>query len=205
MPELIRLRLKYKSPKMEGQITEKNYPIEWLWVFKSSAPFLFVLTFLLLSYFLDPNDSETKSTIIVYIGFIILFPVLMALRKLTFQYSVESQFLKLRQGVLKKEERHIPFGVIQNVYVKQSIFDRIFRIASFTLENASLGAGAGQQPTKYGFLNKSFGKQKEIEFAGFHGNKVIIPGLKKENAESLKNIVLQKIKENPIEDSQSGL
>ncbi|KKQ24850.1 MAG: Membrane-flanked domain DUF304 [Microgenomates group bacterium GW2011_GWC1_37_12b] len=205
MPELIHLRLKHKSPEMESQITEKNYPIEWLWVFKSSAPFLFIFSLLLISYMFDPEDPETKQSIMIYIGIIILFPTLTVLKKLTFHYSVESQFLTLRQGVLKKEERHIPYGVIQNVYVKQSIFDRIFKIASFTLENASLGAGAGQQPTKYGFLNKSFGKQKEIEFAGFHGNKVIIPGLKKENAESLKNILLQKIKENPIEDSQSGL
>ena len=40
---------------------------------------------------------------------------------------------------------------------------------------------------------------------GFSGNKVSIPGLTKANAEILKGIVLQKMKENPIEDSQSGL
>jgi len=190
---------------MEDQITEKNYPIEWLWVFKSSAPFLFIFVILLISSAFDPEKVEATLTVVIYTVIIILSSTSTALRKLTFHYSVESQFIKLRQGILKKEERHIPYGVIQNVYVKQSLFDRIFKIASFTLENASLGAGAGQRPAKYGFLNKCFGKQKEIEFAGFYGNKVIIPGLKKENAESLKNIILQKIKENPIEDSQSGL
>jgi hypothetical protein len=40
---------------------------------------------------------------------------------------------------------------------------------------------------------------------GFSGNKVNIPGLTKQNAEILKGIILQKMKENPIEDSQSGL
>lgn len=47
--------------------------------------------------------------------------------------------------------------------------------------------------------------KSRYEALGFVGNKIHIPGLKKDDAEALKAIILQKVKENPIEDSQSGL
>ncbi len=79
------------------------------------------------------------------------------------------------------------------------MFDRLFGLASLTLENASeLGINRTQGQIK-------LRAQERTETVGFSGNNVSIPSLKKQNAEALKGIVLQKIKENPIEDSQSGL
>jgi uncharacterized membrane protein YdbT with pleckstrin-like domain len=192
---------------MEGIITEKNYPIQRLWVFKSILGSLFTLIFVvvyfLISSRLISDDTEMNlfairifgPYVILALGFAIFYFIVTALRRANFHYFIEEKFLTLKQGILSKQQRHIPYGVIQNLFVKQDLFDRIFGLASLTIENASQGAGVLAVPQR----------RQEIEMVGSSGNKVSIPGLTKQNAETLKEIVLQKMKENPVEDSQSGL
>ena len=147
-------------------------------------------------FWLARVDISKDSAISIYIPLIIIFTishlVVIILLRVTFHYSIEQQFLTLRQGILSKQQRHIPYGVIQNLFITQDLFDRIFGLASLTIENASQGAGAFTAP-------------QQMELVGFSGNRVSVPGLTKSNAEILKGIILQRMKENPIEDSQSGL
>lgn len=197
---------------MNEIITEKNYPVQGLRVFKSIIGSLLalILSFLIfISYRLDvtSKDSEINFYLVAIVGFAIFHFIVTILRKANFHYSIEEKFLILKQGILSKQQRHIPYGVIQNLFVKQDLFDRIFRLASLTIENTSQGAGALAAPRQ----QKVFGlrvetqRRQQVEMLGFSENKVIIPGLTKANAEILKGVILQKMKENPIEDSQSGL
>ena len=195
---------------MDGVITEQNYPVEGIWVLKSILGSLIALlvfgSFYLIRLRFGINDNDTNFYLIVFAIFIPFYLVYSALRRATFHYSIDAKFLNLQQGILNKQQRHIPYGVIQNVFVKQDLFDRLFGLASLTLENASMGAGSQQEgQTKLFGLTLSNKKQQRVEMVGFSGNKVSIPGLTKQNAEVLKGIVLQKMKENPVEDSQSGL
>lgn len=177
-------------------ITEKNYPIATVWIFKSPLimALISIVAFLFGYYF--PV-------------FLILIPFYLVANPLTrrnFHFLVGDEFLEVKQGILSKGERHIPYGVIQNVLVKQDVFDRLFGIASLSIENAS--QGAGNQPAEKKFFGMNFGTKKSgqsTDFLGYGGNKVNIPGLKKQDAEALKEVILQKVKENPIEDSQLGL
>jgi uncharacterized membrane protein YdbT with pleckstrin-like domain len=178
---------------MNGVITEKNYPVESLWILKYMLNWLIVI-FIICVFLLLRRDSDI-SNLVIYMIFGIYSLIYAALRKSNFHYTIDVKFLYLKQGILNKQQRSIPYGVIQNIVVKQDLLDRIFGLASLILENASLGAGSGQD----------VGRQQRTEMVGFKGNKVSIPGLKKQNAETLKEIVLQKMKENPIDDSQSGL
>ena len=190
----------------EGIITEQNYPIEGKWIFKSilgsSIGVVIFFSFLLF--------SETNGELLFYLAYFAIFftfNVFYAiLSRSNFHYQIDAKFLNIRQGILRKQEKHIPYGVIQNVFVKQDLFDRLFGLASLALENASMGAGVHQAgQTKVFGMTLNNRKRSQIEAVGFSGNRVSIPGLTKQNAETLKNIVLQKMKENPIEDSQSGL
>ena len=196
---------------MDGIITEKDYPVQGLWIFKSIIGSLLSLIILVPLFWLSSFDTSKDSEISIYIPLIIIFAifhfVVTILRRATFHYSIEQQFLTLRQGILSKQQRHIPFGVIQNLFVKQDLFDRVFGLASLTIENASQGAGAFAAPQQQKVFGLRVGnqRQQQMEMVGFSGNKVSMPGLTKANAEILKGIVLQKMKENPIEDSQSGL
>src|SRR3989344_6560852 len=167
---------------MDGQqtITEKNYPIEAKWIFKSILRSILSALIFSLLFFFGLNDSRSKLYLIIFIGFVPIDLIYFALRRVTFHYSIDDKFLLLKQGILSKQQRHIPYGVVQNIYVKQDFLDRIFGLTSLTLENASANQTKGQQAEQPGTV-------------GFSGNKVIIPGLTKENAETLKNIILQKM------------
>ncbi len=205
---------------MDVIITEKDYPIRGLWVFKSIIYYLVVFIVIAIFFFnwsisYDDlslweslfKDSELKIYFWVYVA-VVPFSLMMAiLRRATFHYSIEPQFLTLRQGILSRQQRHIPYGVIQNLFVKQDLFDRIFGLASLTIENAAQGGGVLSAPQDQKIFGMRLGAQQrqQLEMVGFSGNKVSIPGLTRANADILKGIVLQKIKENPIEDSQSGL
>jgi len=198
---------------MNEVITEKNYPVEGIWVWKSILGLLIALavTGVYLLFFLTGAGGVKAIVGVIYnfgiyIIFAICYVIYAALRRNTFHYSIDSKFLNLQQGILNKQQRHIPYGVIQNVFVKQDLFDRVFGLASLSLENASMGAGS-QQEGQAKIFGMTLGnkKQQRNEMVGFSGNKISIPGLKKQNAETLKGIVLQKMKENPVEDSQSGL
>jgi len=196
---------------MDEIITEKNYPVQGLWILKSIIGSLLSLIILVpllwFSRFSESKDSEISLYIPLIIIFAIFHFIVTILRRATFHYSIEGQFLTLKQGILSKQQRHIPYGVIQNLFVKQDLFDRIFGLASLAIENASQGAGALAAPQQQKVFGLRIGNQQrqQVEMVGFYGNKVSIPGLTKANAEILKGIVLQKMKENPIEDSQSGL
>ena len=123
-----------------------------------------------------------------------------------FHYALEEKFLTVKQGVFRKQERHVPYGVIQTLCLKQDILDRCFDLASLAVEDASQG-GQAQQGAQMKFFGLSLTSSRRStgESLGFSGNKISIPGLSVQNAEALKAAILQKMKDNPMEDSQSGL
>jgi membrane protein YdbS with pleckstrin-like domain len=175
--------------------TEKEYPITTLWVFK--APIIIILTNIVTLIFG------------YYIPYLVLAMLLMLiinpLTKKNFHYSLEQRTLIVNQGILSKKQRNLPYGVIQHVFVRQDLFDRIFGLASLRIENASQGGGALGSGRMGSFRLSGVNTIGSAESIGASGNRIDIPGLKKQKAEELKNLFLQKIKENPIDDSQSGL
>jgi uncharacterized membrane protein YdbT with pleckstrin-like domain len=153
------------------------------------------------------NSLEFYYYIIFFGGVTIIFSfILPILQRLNFHYFIENDFLTLKQGILAKQEKHIPYGVIQNIFIKQDLLDRVFGLTSLIIENASQGAGLENVPQKKSiFMANNQQRREKIETIGFSGNKVSIPGLTKNNAESLKEILLQKMKDNQIQNNQSGL
>jgi len=178
------------SPQPTGKVvTEKDYPVTILWVFK--APIIIaVMTIMaaLLGYY---------SSYLVIILFIYL--IINPLARANFHYSLNDKYFHIRQGIIAKKQRSLPYGVIQNILIKQDLFDRVFRLASLRIENAS--QAGGNKNTHW--WNKKRGSRSSIYKGGLgsSGNGVNLLGLKKQDAEALKNVFLQKIKENPIEES----
>jgi len=178
------------------RISEKIYPIKTVWLIKPILRTLPVLAFLIV-VIAGSFDRYKPNTFFYLVVFLLLmqgvYPILF---RANFHYLLEERLLTIKQGILSKQQKHIPYGVIQNIFVKQDIFDRIFNLASVSIENASQAGGV---------TVSSYSKGNRYETIGFRGNKVVIPGLQKEDAESLKGILLERMKANPIDDSQSGL
>lgn len=197
---------------MNEIITEENYPIRTLWLFKQLIGALIILPiFFILSFFSilrAGGEIEISSSIfVVFLPFILIFGlalcvpvVIRALKRTNFHYSLEEKFIVLHQGIISKQNRNVPYGRIQGVFINQGLFERTFGLASLTFEDYSQGGRSSMSVEGYVGRGRS-----RHEICGFVGNKIHIPGLKKDDAEALKAIILQKVKKNPIEDSQSGL
>ena len=177
-------------------ISEKDYPIQGAWVFKSIVSLVIALIFFSARWLSLSGDKTVETYLYLLIVLIVaistpIYLINTMLSRTNFHYAVEENFLTLNQGILSKQQRHIPYGVIQNIFAKQDLLDRIFGLASLTIENASQVSDAQ--------------KRRQSREVGFSGNRVNIPGLKKIDAETLKDLILKKMKENPTDDNQSGL
>lgn len=183
--------------QQNDKYSDKNYPIEPIWVLKSTIASLILLPFLVAFFtFLFWGEFQTISTSsshsyesLFYLGFIILAVPLHffanVIRRATYHYQLEDKFLNLRQGIIRKQNRQLPFGVIQNVLVTRGLLDRLFGLSTLTIQNAT-------QSTVTDL------KAQAANHAGFFGNTINIPGLSKENAEEIKSVLLKKIQESPI-------
>lgn len=173
------------SPQHTAQtVTEKDYPITKLWIFK--APLIAIVMTIIALFF-----GYYFPYLVIAIPFWLIANPLIRSR---FHYSTGEKFFDVQQGVFFKKQRHLPYGVIQTVAVKQDWFDRVFGLASLAVEDASRGGGSKS-------FRMSGTYQQQGESLGSSGNKVNLPGLKKKDAEALKLIILQRMKENPVEES----
>ena len=132
----------------------------------------------------------------VILGMIVVW--VCKLQRKYFHYSLDKHYMNFSQGIITKQQRQIPYAVVQNIIIEQSLYDRICNMATLTLENASQGGGALQA------LDPSYQSGSTMSI-GSIGNRVIIPGLATEDAHNLKNDILQKMKDNPAINSRSGL
>lgn len=175
---------------------DKNYPIEPIWLLKGPLISLISLPFFMVFLiFIYRNDFSSLSKLstdsyrsLLYIGFFIIAPPLHfianVIRRATFHYQFDEKFLNLRQGLIRRQNRQLPFGVIQNVLVTRGILDRLFGLSTVIIQNAT-------QSTVKDVKAQTAG------YAGFFGNTIQIPGLSKDNAEKIKNALLEKIKDSP--------
>ena len=121
-----------------SSVDETIYPIQFAWIWKTGITFFLAVFFsVVLLIFGYVNYYLVFLILYSPIHFIVLF-----LRRKNFHYELNSAFLNIRQGVINKQQRTVPYGMIQNVFVKQDLFDRVFGLASLAIENASQGAGA---------------------------------------------------------------
>lgn len=178
-------------------ITEKDYPIRVRWIFKGAILSTAALLTFFILFFWPLWFSQSDYSIVVILTLLLLILSTVAgalLQRQTFHFSLEEKLLKIRQGIIAKQERYIPYAVIQNTYVKQDVLDRLLKLVSLQIENASQGT--------FGLTPGAIGKNEQV---GSLGNSVRIPGLSKKDAEKLKELILQKIKENPRGDTTAGL
>jgi membrane protein YdbS with pleckstrin-like domain len=189
-------------------ITEKNYPIRNIWIYRSaifalalSPVFLLIWVFFYKSVLVFSVDFLIVFAPMLAFIFLILFvPIVVNLiRRSNFHYSLEANFMVFRQGVISKQNLTVPYGRVQGVFINQNLPDRIFGLASITIEDFS-GGGISRMNIDG---EVRVGKTTQ-EFMGFLGNLIHIPGLKKSDAEAVKEFILNKTKDNSTNDS-SGL
>jgi membrane protein YdbS with pleckstrin-like domain len=194
--------------------TEKTYPVQSVWLFKSALQTL--LSFLVFSVIvtlrnLDHLDQLWKIFLFYSICLAVglgINAIISYLRRATFHFSIDEKFLTVRQGIIQKQEKHVPYAVIQHVLIKQDLADRILGLATFAVENATRGKDNEDGTQRVFGMKVKVSEQRrrrQLQTIGFKGNRLTIPGMRREDAAALRAVILQKMKENPLDDNQSGL
>lgn len=90
------------------------------------------------------SDYFSKGMLII-VGIIILHIILMYLYQTwyfnTYFYDLTNDYIVIKKGVITPREITIPYERIQDVYVDQDIFDRIFRLYDVHLSSATVSSG----------------------------------------------------------------
>ena len=166
---------------------DRQYPIQSRWMFKGV---LFLIPVAIFMVFLGPAF------------FILLFcamiqMVTLYLRRRTFSFTLDPAFLTVHQGIFSRQERHVPYGVIQHLVRKQDLADRLLGLTTIVIENASSG-GVGQSIR----VNR---RGRNMEMPGFSGNRITIPGLTSADAEALRTALLTAMHEHQADATSAGL
>jgi len=90
-------------------------------------------------------------------------------------YSLEAKTIIFKTGILARSEKNLPYSKIQHVVIYEGFWQRVFNIASVSIETAGEGGFIQQNP-----------QQIQLRIGPF------IPNLLKEDAVKLKNEILIK-------------
>jgi len=117
------------------------HPWSWLFVLlQQLKQFIFPLVALLVFGARKGDDGEFWVALAPVIGIAVLV-VLAILQYFTYRYVIGRDGLTVREGLLHRSRREIPFSRIHNVVVHQSLLHRMFGVAEVRLESAG-----GQKP-----------------------------------------------------------
>lgn len=178
-------------------INEKSHPIEKRWVIKN------VILWLPFCAFMPMAIIQEFIFSYFIIGLIISPPLIYLYFMLTiknYHYEFGDKLITLKQGIISKSERTVMYGRIQKICVFQGIINRLLGLASISIETASEGAGA-----KFIAQDSKCKANLAGVLLGFYSNRIGIPGILYKNALEIKDVVMERIKLNPIDDAQSGL
>lgn len=107
-----------------------------------------------------------------------------------FKYRFDEDFICANQGIISRSERHLPYSVIQSVVIRQDILDRLFGLATIIVENASFG-GIGMPANNNRSASMAYGSAS-MGSMGMHANKFVLSGITLDDAEKLREWLLNK-------------
>ena len=186
---------------MNEIITEKKYPVSWLWVLQSISRYFSGLIVLVLLLVFSPFIQNMVFNLIGDLEEIYPYLIIAALisvgylmkpilRRKRFHYSFKDNDVKVEQGIISKQEKEILYSTIVNVEIKQDLLDKIYHLYSLIIE---FNDGEKSEET---VLEIAYKMSNKIQRIGVYNNLLIIPGLSEQNAETLKYEITKRIRGN---------
>jgi uncharacterized membrane protein YdbT with pleckstrin-like domain len=141
--------------KLDKKISSETYPISEKWMisvaissfFVSLVGPIFLIAFVAQLSKLSIFFSAGSLLLFFIAAFLIIDFLLMIsniIWKKNYYFEFLPDYILLRTGILSRQEKHLPYKSIQNVTVRQSFFERMFGIASVSIENAAQGFVTGR-------------------------------------------------------------
>lgn len=133
--------------KFDHPVSSAEYPIQDRWLVSAAIASLlfslFMMIFLPLFLLPIPRLGTASLYLFIYLALSAASFLWQWAWKNSYYFEFTPEYVLLRDGVISKEERHLPYRSIQNVTLRQGILDRILGIGGVSIENA---AGQGYVP-----------------------------------------------------------
>jgi putative membrane protein len=124
---------------LPGTLPDERRLHPWSWLFvllQQLKQFIFPLVALVVfGARKSSGDGEMWASLAPVIGIAVLV-VMAILQYFTYRYTIGRDGLTVREGLLHRSRREIPFSRIHNVVVQQSLLHRVFGVAEVRLESA---------------------------------------------------------------------
>lgn len=75
----------------------------------------------------------------IFLGYVVIMLFLSIGKWITYRYVINNDAFYIKSGIFSKSERTIPFLKVQNVQRQTTVFHKIFKVTSLTLETATVG------------------------------------------------------------------
>src|SRR3989344_5226814 len=178
--------------------SEINSSIQPIWILKNLFGHL-LLIIILLPIFIVYADFSSPNLIFI-LSMVMVFVLyeggLIAgdwLRWKSFRFSFSDSAVSFiqRRGPGLRPELNLAYSQIRNIYTNQGWFENIFGLGSLTIEFMPEDINDNKEMfNERGYYGVTSISQREM--LAFMGNRIHLPGLKKEKAKELRNFLLQK-------------
>jgi len=190
-----------EAPVSSKLITQKEYPVTVLWIFKFPIIIIFISIAALLFGYWFPDLLLALPIFLVY--------YLYQRGKIKFSLSndsisVSGVFQKRKKnsvvpiGKDKKHSVNIPYSSIGSVHVQQDMFDALFGLGGVFVD-----LSPKSEKKKKGFIEKKLAPLFLGQITRIQGDNFIIPGLTKRNAEILESIILDRMPSGELSGNDS--
>ncbi len=205
-------------------ITEENYPIRGAYFGKLWVSFFISLIIggVLVLIGIQPavqamvlcnkgncNQGGMSYVLYAFTIFFVIFAFYFLIHavsmKVNFHYALDDSNISVKKGLFSRQEQYMPYETIQNVWIVQGPLDKMFGIASLRARNAAAASAAATGAAKQTMWSGPSRRDREQEAATVWNNTIDIPGLARQDAETLRDAVLQKMQQNPPADTGAGL
>ncbi|MFM2331048.1 MAG: hypothetical protein RLZZ26_555 [Candidatus Parcubacteria bacterium] len=141
-----------ESVVLGKEVSSATYPIVGTWYAQQMIVWIFTsLLYTLVSFRLLVLFNPTPSFSYVLYSGLIVFVVIYALHigymvlwRSSYFFNFLPDYIVIRQGVIAKNETHLPYRSVQDVTVSQGVIERLLNIATVRIENAAAMATGNQ-------------------------------------------------------------
>lgn len=123
------------APAAADGVVHRLHGGSWLFVLLMQLR-QYLLPLLALLLFGQRGDHDPLWVQAMPLGVVAALVLVSVLQYLSYRYTVGSDAITVRSGVLSRNRREIPFARIHNVVVEQNLLHRLFGVAELRLESA---------------------------------------------------------------------
>ena len=129
-----------------GVFNSARYPINpnWLWLAILTSAARSIITTIVLYFYISLRFEgrytfDWTYAVAFYTCVFIFNAVQSVLWRMTFSFEFLPQFILVKDGVIRREEKHVPYRTLQNVSLKRNIAEQALGLCTVVIENAAAG------------------------------------------------------------------